>query len=293
MDLSSNLIESQKHKGAGGWKASLAALGVHGLIIGFIIFMTATTAHKITAEEKPMRAFLVGSAAPPPPPPPPPPAGASHPTPQPQVVQQPVQIPQFHQPTEVPKEIPKVETPVTSTADATPAPSSEPAGEAGGQPGGVAGGVAGGVEGGVVGGQVGGQVGGTLGGTPGGQIGGQVGGTGTTTEAPPPPPPPAPDPVPDGPVHVGGDVKAPIVIKRVEPQYTDLARKAHETGIVIVEAIINKQGEVEQVKVVKGLPMGLSEKAEEAVKQWHFKPGMMNGVPVEVIFDLTVNFTLN
>jgi protein TonB len=61
---------------------------------------------------------------------------------------------------------------------------------------------------------------------------------------------------------------------------------------VIVEAIVNKQGEVEQVKVLKGLPMGLSEQAIEAVKKWHFHPGTLNGEPVEVIFSLTVNFTL-
>ena len=59
-----------------------------------------------------------------------------------------------------------------------------------------------------------------------------------------------------------------------------------------VEAIINKEGRVEQVKVIKGLPMGLSDAAEEAVKGWRFRPGTLNGQPVEVIFNLTVNFTL-
>ena len=68
--------------------------------------------------------------------------------------------------------------------------------------------------------------------------------------------------------------------------------KAHSPASSIVEAIVNKQGEVEQVKVLKGLPMGLSEQAVEAVKKWRFRPGTLNGEPVDVIFSLTVNFTL-
>ena len=294
MDLQSTLIESQKRKQSGGWKASLAAVGLHGLIIGFVVFMTASATHKITAEEKPIRAFMVSHAAPPPPPPPPPPPApaSSAPHPQPQHVIKPVEIPKttFVQPHEIPKEVPKVDTPSTSTVvDSTPtsdAPST-PAGETGGVAGGVEGGVAGGVQGGVVGGTVGGQVGGVLGGTPGGVVGGTVGGTGTDKDAAP-----APE-IPDGPVRVGGDVKAPVVIHRAEPEYTDIARKGHVAGVVILEAIINKDGTVEDVRVMKGLPLGLSEKAEEAVKQWRFKPGTMNGQPVAVIFNLTVNFELN
>jgi len=87
-------------------------------------------------------------------------------------------------------------------------------------------------------------------------------------------------------------VKAPVVLNRVEPQYTEVARKAREAGVVIVEAIIDKDGNVDKVKVLKGLPMGLSEAAEDAVRRWKFKPGTLNGEPVDVIFNLTVNFTL-
>ena len=88
-------------------------------------------------------------------------------------------------------------------------------------------------------------------------------------------------------------MKAPVVQHRTDPQYPDMARKARIAGMVIVEAIINKNGDVEQVKVIKGLPMGMSESAVEAVKQWKFKPGTMNGQPVDVIFNLTVNFKLD
>src|SRR5207249_7101781 len=117
-----------------------------------------------------------------------------------------------------------------AAVDTKPAQSSEPAGEPGGVPGGVTGGVVGGVQGGVVGGQLGGQVGGVLGGTPGGTV--------ETKEAPPEPP------KDEGPLRVGGDVNAPVVTHRVEPAYTDIARKGRITGVVIVEAIIDSHGNV-------------------------------------------------
>jgi len=287
MDLESNLIESTKRKEKGGWKASVASLALHGGFVALIAFLSASATHKVQAEQ-PIRAFLAHAAAPPPPPPPPPPpaGGAQKATPHPVT---PVKIPQqsFVQPREIPKEVPKVaQLDSKPTPDLTPASNNnQPAGEAGGVPGGVAGGVPGGVVGGVVGGTVGGQLGGQLGGQVGGVVGGQVGGTGTE---------PAPEPkAPDGPLRVGGDVKAPVVTKRVDPEYADMARKARVDGVVIVEAVITKNGDVEEVKVLKGLPFGLSERAVEAVKQWKFKPGTLNGDPVDVIFNLTVNFKLN
>jgi periplasmic protein TonB len=285
MDLQSNLIESSKLRNGKrkGWKATLAALGVHGLIIALVVVMGATATHKVAAENK-IQAFVAHAAAPPPPPPPPPPPAGSS-TPKPTPVVKPVVIPQtsFVQPREIPKEVPKVE-PVATTETAPPSTSEQPAGEPGGVAGGVPGGVAGGVQGGVVGGTVGGVLGGQIGGQLGGVPGGQVGGTGTETAAPE---------KPEGPLRVGGDVKAPLVQHRVEPVYPDMARKTRVAGIVIVEAIINKDGSVEQVKVIKGLPMGMSESAVEAVKQWKFKPGTLNGQPVDVIFNLTVNFKLD
>ena len=279
MDLRDQLLESSDRKQKGAGKFSIASLALHGLFIGGILFMTASATHQVAAE-KSIRVYLSAAAPPPPPPPPPPaPSGASTPhlaTPKPVIVQH-----SFVQPTQIPKELPKVDSGSSKSADVTPAQSSsEPAGE----PGGVAGGVVGGVQGGVVGGTVGGQLGGVLGGT--------VGSTETAEAKPEPPPPPPPPPKEEGPLRVGGDVKAPVVINRVEPQYTDVARKAHTSGVVIVEAIIDKNGNVDQVKVIKGLPMGLSDAAEEAVKRWKFKPGTLNGEPVDVIFNLTVNFTL-
>lgn len=152
----------------------------------------------------------------------------------------------------------------TETPQNVPEP--EPSGDPEPTDAGVEGGVVGGVEGGVVGGVVGGVIGGT------------VGGTGTALEAP---------------VRVGGDVKPPVAITRVEPAYNELARRARTSGIVIVEAIINANGDVTDARILKGLPFGLDEAALTAVRKWKFKPGTLNGRPVPVIFTLTVRFQVN
>jgi protein TonB len=88
-------------------------------------------------------------------------------------------------------------------------------------------------------------------------------------------------------------VKAPIVISRVEPIYTDEARANRISGIVIVEAVIGRDGLVKNVQVLKPLPFGLDQAAADAVRQWVFRPGTLNGEPVDVIFNLTVNFRLD
>ncbi len=102
-------------------------------------------------------------------------------------------------------------------------------------------------------------------------------------------PPPA---EPEGPIRVGGDVAPPVKITAPPPQYTEIARKARVQGVVIVEAIIDKQGNVTNVKILKSLPMGLDTAAADAVKKWRFEPATLNGKPVAVIYNLTVNFRL-
>jgi protein TonB len=102
-------------------------------------------------------------------------------------------------------------------------------------------------------------------------------------------PPPA---EPEGPIRVGGDVQPPVKISAPSPQYTEIARKARIQGVVIVEAIIDKEGNVTNVNILKGLPMGLDTAAADAVKKWRFKAATLNGKPVAVIYNLTVNFRL-
>ncbi len=99
-------------------------------------------------------------------------------------------------------------------------------------------------------------------------------------------------PEPDVPLRVGGAISAPVTIKRVNPIYTEIARRARVSGIVIIEAIIDKQGRVRDAKVLRGLPMGLDAAALAALKQWTFEPAKLNDKPVEVYYVLTINFTL-
>jgi periplasmic protein TonB len=101
-----------------------------------------------------------------------------------------------------------------------------------------------------------------------------------------------PEPEPTGPIYVTGDVQKPEKLSSPPPVYTEIARKARIQGVVIVQAIIDENGDVTNVSVLKGLPMGLSEAAEAAVKQWKFKPATLHGKPVAVYFNLTVNFQL-
>ena len=84
----------------------------------------------------------------------------------------------------------------------------------------------------------------------------------------------------------------PGLIHQVQPRYTELARRAGVQGTVIVEAIIDEQGRVTNVRLIRGLPMGLDRAAVEAIQQWHFKPAMSGGRPVKVYYTLTVNFTI-
>jgi protein TonB len=94
----------------------------------------------------------------------------------------------------------------------------------------------------------------------------------------------------DEPLRVGGDVQPPRVISRVQPRYTAEARAARIQGIVIIETIVDRQGNVGHVRVLKGLPMGLDRAAATAVEQWKFEPATLHGKPVNVYFILTVNF---
>jgi protein TonB len=92
-------------------------------------------------------------------------------------------------------------------------------------------------------------------------------------------------------VRVGGNIKAPQKVKDVRPTYPAIAQSARVQGVVIIEATIGPNGQVEEAKVLRSIPL-LDAAALDAVKQWQFTPTTLNGVPVPVIMTVTVNFTL-
>ncbi len=91
-------------------------------------------------------------------------------------------------------------------------------------------------------------------------------------------------------LRVGGNVIAPRLLHRVDPQYTGEARFNRVAGIVIIEAHIDDLGRVVETKILKNLPFGLGEAAADAVRLWTFEPATVEGRPVSVLFNVTVNF---
>ena len=84
----------------------------------------------------------------------------------------------------------------------------------------------------------------------------------------------------------------PELIHKVEPEYSEEARKAKFQGVVVLYIVVDQNGNAINPKVMKGLGLGLDEKALEAVKQWKFKPGYKDGKPVAVAATVEVNFRL-
>jgi protein TonB len=140
-------------------------------------------------------------------------------------------------------------------------------------------GVTGGVPGGVSGGAVGGILGGILGSVP--------------SAAPPPPkkkeppPPPRPSIIP-----VGGRVQNALVKVHPDPIYPQIAKSARIAGTVELSAIIGEDGKIQQLTVVSGHPL-LRQAALDAVKQWVYKPTLLNEQPVKVSTTIDVIFTLS
>ncbi len=97
---------------------------------------------------------------------------------------------------------------------------------------------------------------------------------------------------PPGVYLVGKDVKAPIAIRHPTPPYSEEARRAGYAGNVVLSVIVDVQGNVSDVKVEKGLGMGLDEKAVETVRTWKFKPATRDGVPVPVLMAIEISFRL-
>jgi protein TonB len=127
--------------------------------------------------------------------------------------------------------------------------------------------------------------GGVEGGIPGGVVGGVVGGL--PEAVPPPPPPPQ-----RGPVRIGGQIEAPALLRRVEPFYHPLAVAAQIEGIVILEAIVDRDGTVAEVKVLRPSNPLLDREALAAVRQWRYSPLTLNGHRERFVLTVTLSFHL-
>jgi protein TonB len=130
-----------------------------------------------------------------------------------------------------------------------------------------------------------GVVGGVPGGVPGGSMGGVIGGMINST------PVAVPKIATPQRVRVSSGVQSGLLVRKVNPSYPPLARQARIQGVVILQAQISKDGNIENLQLISGHPM-LAPAAIEAVKQWKYKPYLLNGEPVEVETQVQVNFTL-
>jgi protein TonB len=121
-----------------------------------------------------------------------------------------------------------------------------------------------------------------------GLVGGIVGGM-ASVEPPLPPPPPAPPPAP---VRIGGAIKQPALLSRVGPMYPPVAVNARVEGVVILELIVDREGCVENVKILRSIPL-LDMAAMDAVRQWRYAPLVVNGHPARFLVTVTVSFNLS
>jgi periplasmic protein TonB len=187
-----------------------------------------------------------------PPPPPPPPPPAAAPVKIVHQIQTDIVNGQLRTPTKIPQKVQMIKE------DEAPPPMAATAGVVGGVPGGV----------------------------PGGSMGGVLGSVLSATNNLPAPKIATPQRV-----RVSSGVVSGLLVRRVAPTYPPLARQARIQGTVILQAQISKTGDIENLQLISGHPM-LAPAAIEAVKQWKYRPYLLNGEPVEVDTQVQVNFTL-
>jgi periplasmic protein TonB len=187
-----------------------------------------------------------------PPPPPPPPPPAAAPVKVVKVVQTDIVNGELRTPTKIPKKIEMIKE------DEAPPPVMASTGVVGGVPGGV----------------------------PGGSMGGVIGSVLSST------PVAVPKIATPQRIRVSSGVSTGMLVRRVQPNYPPLARQARIQGVVVLQAQISKEGNIENLQLISGHPM-LAPAAIEAVKQWKYKPYLLNGEPVEVETQVQVNFTLS
>jgi protein TonB len=113
-------------------------------------------------------------------------------------------------------------------------------------------------------------------------------------QAPPPKASVAPTPVapPPARIEVSRGVQEAMIVHRVMPVYPPLARQARISGVVELHGVITAEGRIGELRVIAGHPL-LVQAAVEAVRQWVYRPTLLNGKPVEVEAPIVVRFTLN
>ena len=135
--------------------------------------------------------------------------------------------------------------------------------------------------------QMAGVVGGVPGGVPGGQMGGVIGGIISSTPAA------IPKVATPQRVRVSAGVTQGLKIKNVNPVYPQMAKIARVQGAVVLAAVIGKDGTIQNLHVLSTASPLLNQAAIDAVKEWRYRPYILNGEPVEVDTQITVNFTLS
>lgn len=94
-------------------------------------------------------------------------------------------------------------------------------------------------------------------------------------------------------LRIGGAVEQSNLIEKKTPVYPTAAKAARIQGKVLLEALISKEGVPQEIRVLSSPSDDLSESALEAVREWRYTPTLLNGNPVEVLTDITVNYTLS
>lgn len=95
-----------------------------------------------------------------------------------------------------------------------------------------------------------------------------------------------------GSTHIVGTVTNPVLLVKTDPEYSDEARHAKLQGIVVLHIEVSAKGKPQNITVVRGLGLGLDERAVQAVRQWEFRAGTINGKPAVTSADVYVTFRL-
>jgi len=248
------MFEDSLIESGGKLKTARGWTSIVSFLIQFMIIGVMVLIPLIFTEALPKSIQLGFLVAPPPPPPPPPPAAA--PVKIVKVIQTDIVNGQLRTPTKIPQKVQMIKE------EEAPPPMASNGGVVGGVPGGI----------------------------PGGQLGGVIGSVISSSNSLAA----VPKFIPATPtrVRISGGVTKGMLIHREEPTYPTLARAARVQGDVVLSAIIDTNGQITNLQLVSGHPM-LVPAALAAVKQWRYKPYLLNGQPVEVETTITVIFTLS